>query len=804
MKDSQTFRPEIQGLRAIAVLAVLAFHLWPGALPGGYVGVDVFFVISGYLITGLLLKEYESTGTISVARFYKRRIRRLLPAATLVLIVVTACIALLPASRWEDVAGDIAASALYAQNWWLAHQAVDYLASENAPSPVQHFWSLSVEEQYYIVWPLLILGATHLSRWTARHPRKAFGAFIVGIGAASLAYSIFLTPRNPGVAYFATTTRAWELALGGALAVHRGWQAWPRQIRLAASYLGVAMIVWSIVAYTTATPFPGYTALLPTVGAALVIIGGRVPGTVGITSVLASRPAQVIGDLSYSLYLWHWPLIVFYKARYGDSISLIGALGILGGSFGLAFLSKRWVEDRFRFDPPRPGRIVGRAWALATLCISLSVCSALGVYALAEHASGSSGLATTRNEANYPGALALTEHVVSADASAPYLPRPVDAKKDEPLAYRDRCITSVTKDDVMECRYGSLDPKAIKMLVVGDSHAVHWLPPLREIAIQRHWNMRVIVKSACAFADVRPEDLEDDQSRLCASWNQKVLKRIATYKPDLIVISQSIGSLSHLVKGSAARSRDALVSAMLRAWKKAAGNTAVIAAIKDTPRPGRNVPDCLSTPGATIESCAQSRERALGHWDPLEVVASRMRKARLINLDDAICGKVTCEPVVGNILVWRDSHHMTASFARTLTPALSDQLVPLLKTKLGLKRESVAAHATMASPDIDMGTAAKSIYDRVVKSRSGLYFRRQIYALESASLEQAQVVARAGLESTGYKGESFQPVPNGVLAHFSGKGLPAAVVKIVSPTTRMKSLPQGTRFLVYVSWRVPA
>ncbi|HET6430812.1 acyltransferase family protein [Dyella sp.] len=800
MKDSQAFRPEIQGLRAIAVLAVLAFHLWPAALPGGYVGVDVFFVISGYLITGLLLKEYEAAGTISVARFYRRRIRRLLPAATLVLIAVTAGVALLPASRWEDVARDIAASALYGQNWWLAHQAVDYLASENAPSPLQHFWSLSVEEQYYIVWPLLILAATHLTGWTARHPRKAFGVFVAIIAASSLTYSVYLTPRSSGVAYFATTTRAWELALGGALTVWQGWQSWPRRVCVAAGYVGIAMIGWSICAYTISTPFPGYAAALPTLGAGLVIISGQAPGTLGITTILASRPAQLIGDLSYSLYLWHWPIIVFYKARYGDQIPLMGALLILGASFGLAYVSKRWVEDRFRAEPRKPGRVFGRAWALATLCISLSVLLALSVYALAQQPSGSGDLAATRDEANYPGARMLTDHVTPADPTAPYLPRPTDAKKDEPLAYKDRCITSVTKDDVMECRYGNPDKKAFRMLVVGDSHAVHWLPPLREIANQQHWNMRVIVKSACAFADVHPEDFEDDQTRFCASWNQKVLKRIAIYKPDLIVVSQSIGSLSHLVKGSSAKSKEALVSAMLSAWAKAAGTHGFIAAIKDTPRPGRNVPDCLSTPGATINGCAQSRKKALDHWDPLEVAAARMDNAQLINLDDAICGEFTCEPVVGNILVWRDSHHMTASFAKTLAPALAKRLVPMVEARTGAKGEAFAAPAQ--APAFNIEGVEKPIYDRVVRSKSGLYFRRQVYALRSTSIERAETAAEAGLGKGGYQNGEFRSVPSGAVARFSGEGLPFANVKITALTAPRKSIPAGTRFLVYVSWRV--
>ena len=298
-KGARTFRPEIQGVRAIAVIAVLIFHLWPSVLPGGYVGVDVFFVVSGFLITGLLLRQVERTGKIQVLDFYAKRIKRLLPAATLVLVAVGTCVSLLPILRWADTANEIAASALYFENWWLAAKAVDYLAADAAPSPLQHFWSLSVEEQYYIAWPLIFLLLSPFGLLRRLGPRRAFGFAVIVVGLVSLIYSIYITPKNPGLAYFATTTRAWELALGGLLAVFTGWERIPERIRQVIGVLGLLMIIVAVATFGSETVFPGYAAALPTIGAAFLIVSGESKSVWSVFSILKSKPFQYVGDLSY-------------------------------------------------------------------------------------------------------------------------------------------------------------------------------------------------------------------------------------------------------------------------------------------------------------------------------------------------------------------------------------------------------------------------------------------------------------------------------------------------------------------------
>lgn len=659
----KAFRPEIQGLRAWAVLLVMVFHLWPSALPGGFIGVDVFFVISGYLITRLLMDEAEQSRTISLTGFYARRIRRLLPAATLVLLVVTAFLPMIPRAQWEQNAMHLIASTLYVENWWLAWQAVDYFGAEEAPSVVQHYWSLAVEEQFYLLWPILMLGLCQLAWKRNFAARKAVLLGLAVLTLGSFGCSVWLTEAHPQNAYFFTHVRLWELGAGGLLAVS--------QIAIASTVLrkllvalGMVLLVGSafLVAHDG---FPGWVALAP-VSAAVLLILSRAEGAAGFV-LLRTRPVQFLGDISYSLYLWHWPLIVWWQAQVGE-VDISAGVALFVGAVVLATLTRRYVEEyvlygRMRWSWPRE-----HVYRFGAVMMVACILSAGGIWTYI-HSYVYYTADQRMNPVEYPGAAALLLRAPVQSGVEP-LPSLLHVRQDKPDLYRKDCHVGYEDHVPVACEYGNRNARK-HVVLVGDSHAAQWVPALDALAQKYDWRLTVFTKSACPLLNARVGEKEAYEN--CYLWGQQVIGWLKSNKPALFIQTEERISLVYAPALPLEKRQLATRDAILSLWDELEREGINVLALRDVPILDEDPTTCLSKQ----KHCSFDREKALG-YDPLYEAALEDPTIPFIDMTDGICGKEKCDAVVGNVVVWRDYGHLTVTYVNTLAPTLGQRLQTLL------------------------------------------------------------------------------------------------------------------------------
>lgn len=704
---SESFRPDIEGMRAVAVLLIMLYHSGIPVIPGGYVGVDVFFVISGFLITGLLVRELEASGTIDRARFYARRIRRLLPAAALVLAAVAILtFVALPKLRWMSVASDIQWSALYAVNWRFAGQAVDYLASEEAASPLQHFWSLAVEEQFYLVWPLLLLGLVRFAR--RDHLRRSLLIGLVALAIPSLIWSIYETGVAPGRAFFISTTRIWELSVGGALAILApAVMRLPARLATPLAAIGGLGVLVAALTFDTATSFPGWAAALPVLATAAIIAAGTVAPENHVARALGLRPAQHVGALSYSLYLWHWPFVVIALARWGPLAAWQGAAVVAASSIP-AVVSYRLVERRIRYSnafitPPRRGLLYGAALTAIGLVIAATLTAAVPdrstpaitappptitapeplptttTTAAATTTSSSTTTSVTTTAAPTTTTIAVIGPIQPETAlqltAASLTPDPLDAGADLPAVYGDDCHQDQLDPQVVSCIYGDPDPD-FQVAIVGDSHAAMWVPTLRGIAEQQGWEIRTITKSNCQLADVvianGPQQVPYTN---CVEWNETVINELIISRPDLVVVAGRFWPVlvtdTGLLDGEDRNA--ALAAGLASSWSKLTSEGLRLVAVQDVPYPEINVAECVVDHLSDLAECAVDRNAVMDGNTSHRAAAAELGVG-LIDLTNQICFADICPAVIDNVLVWRDTHHLTATYARLLADAFAAQL----------------------------------------------------------------------------------------------------------------------------------
>jgi len=692
---SAGFRADVQGLRAVAVGLVLLYHANFPFLRGGFVGVDVFFVISGYLITGLLLREALATGRIDLAGFYARRIRRILPAATIVLVATLALtLLLLPPIRWQQIGIEAGGAALYVVNWIFAANT-DYLNADVAASPIQHFWTLSVEEQFYIVWPLLLILLLLVLRARARRTGSALSAErvlrVAGVGVLlilvpSLIWSIVYTASSPAPAYFVTTTRLWELAIGAALAVFAArLERMPDWLGYLIGWAGLAGILATGLFYTSTTPaFPGYAALLPTLSTAAVIaggLGGR--ATRGAGAILSLRPMRWVGDISYSLYLWHWPLVVVGTYLLGGELRFRWGLVIVILAFLPAWLSYRFIETPFRGWKRLAGRPAPALWSGAAM-VACTVIGATAVSAtpklltpqtdLGGRPLGAEALSRDFEDDSLQNFTDAGEPVHSVEGG--FIPSAIDARKDVSVIYRMGCNRGNNDSKPKGCVFGD-EQSETTVVLVGDSHAVNWTPTMIELAERNGWRLVTHTKAACAFADA-PQARNGRAYPQCDAWNTAVAREIERVEPDLVITANTTraGMLDGGVPAAEDRRVELYTEALGKRWQRLEDAGIPLIVMKDTPRMKTDVPECLSKHPERVSKCATSRDRALDDRVFPELTAAEGRRGvEVIDMNNWVCPeKDACAAVVGNVVVWRDSHHLTKTFAESLVNPLEAKL----------------------------------------------------------------------------------------------------------------------------------
>jgi peptidoglycan/LPS O-acetylase OafA/YrhL len=650
-----TFRPEIEGLRAVAALLVASYHVWLGRVSGG---VDVFFVVSGYLVTRSLLGQQERDGRLDLGGFWKRLLRRLLPASFFVLLAVTlGTLLLLPRVLWLDTSQQVLASALYVENWLLALNSVDYLARNALQSPVQHFWALSVQGQFYLAWPLTIAVLLMAARPRKIGSRQLLAAAILLLLASSFAYSVIITASDQRWAYFDSLARLWEFAIGALLAITAFRPVLPPAIAALLGWLALAAIVSCGAVIRGAQSFPGYAALWPTMAAAVILLLGSSGGRYGVHRLLASKPLVAIGGISYAIYLWHWVLLIFFlRITFAREATAGEGLLILIATLALSLVTVRLIET-----PIRSGRVLAGSTATAAGAFALLLFGGLCFSITAAH-SDRSILTARVDMLTHPGAIArLPGFSDPVPADVPILPQPIYARADDGREDRGECAGAIKGQAPFACRVGSGRPARI-IAIAGASHAGQYMPALARLARERGWAAVDFTVPGCGWRAGRG-------SGPCEGTSERVTREVMALRPDLVVTTSNTKGGQEVPPSWAAL------------WQFVTDMGIPILAIRDNPIFAFDVPFCVEHHGAQSSACSVRRAEEFGGTSPEASFGQGNERIHFLDLTDFFCDSEICPAVIGNILVYRDDDHITATYARTLAPMIGARIDGIFESR---------------------------------------------------------------------------------------------------------------------------
>lgn len=690
------YRRDLDGLRGVAIALVAIFHVWFGRVSGG---VDVFLALSGFFFGSSLLRSALRSGSsLSPWPHLTRLARRLLPA----LIVVLAASAVLtvlvqPQTRWETFADQTLASLGYYQNWELAATASNYLRAGEAVSPLQHIWSMSVQGQFYVSFLLLVMGLTAaLRRPLGARLRPVFVVVLTILTVASFIYAVTAHQSDQVTAYYDSFARAWELLLGvlvGALVRFVGWPMWLRTL-----LGGIALLtILSCGALIDGVKqFPGPWALVPVGAAVLLILAGANRSAHPSTRdamplpnrLLAAGPLVRLGMMAYSLYLWHWPLLIFWLAYTGEPhAGFFDGLAILLISGVLAYLTMRFVEEPLRHrtggktvTTPDPGD-AGPSWRTrllqptvvsGTAVVLLGVALAATSFAWREHVAvqrANGDELANLNADDYPGARALLDHARVPDL--PFRPTVLEAADDLPESTKDGCISDFDNIGIINCTYGDLSATRT-IALAGGSHAEHWVTALDILGREHHFKVVTYLKMGCPLTtEEMPLVMGDNRPYpKCRQWNERVMTKLIADHPDFVFTTST--------RPWNIKPGDVMPSTYIGIWKTLSDNKIPMLAMRDTPWLVRNgdpfqPADCLAKGGDAV-SCGIKRSEVLSERNQTLDFVEQFPLLKVLDMSNAVCRPDFCRAIEGNVLLYHDAHHLSATYMRTMTPELGRQI----------------------------------------------------------------------------------------------------------------------------------
>lgn len=652
------FRLEIEGLRALAAFLVAVYHIWFNRVSGG---VDVFFVVSGFLITTSILSMIRREGKVLVFSYIIKLLKRLIPTAwTIALLTFIASFFILPAFFKEQLFDEVIASLFYFENWRLAWDSIDYLAQNNEASPFQHYWALSIQFQFYLIWLVLFFLAFRVMKWTNGRWISSFALpLIVVISIVSFIYSVYYTNVEQSVAYYHTFTRVWEFGVGGILAFTLNRIEWKGALAFFAGWTGVIGLLLVGIVLQVSTVFPGYAALWPVLSAVLILCAGNQGGKWSAYRFLSSKPLVSFGSISYAFYLWHWPILILYYGWTGkETVSFLAGLGIIAVATFLAYVTIHGIE--------RPVHALNLKKSVSTTLILVASLVLVTTLTMWKERTLSTAIAVS---SDHPGGA-----VTLLDREPTYTEDPIPdlavAAVDRSAIYDDDCINMDVDLDANRCEYGETENYRGTIALAGGSHAAHWQPMLDEIGKKHNIRITTYLKGRCRFSTTDVLGWEP-----CEQWMDNVLVALEQDAPDLVF---TVGDIS-------VTTYEEVPDGYIEAWKRLERANIPLLLIRDTPRYREHVVHCLDANDGDAEACRVEQRATLLEESALERVDLPSNVIDTIDITNVFCDGDYCTPIVGNIITHFDKNHLSATFSRSLAPVTEEQIVRAFERALQQK-----------------------------------------------------------------------------------------------------------------------